>query len=167
VIPNLHRTWAPRGQTPLHRHSYRHDRVSVISAISVSPLRHQLGLYYQLHFHNIRQPQVCDFVRQLLRHLRGRVIIVWDRATFHKGDLIRELCRQFPRLWLERFPAYAPELNPDEGIWRNTKHRLANGNPAGSKELAGDVVKALRRLRRRPELLRACITASDLPSFLP
>jgi transposase len=26
---------------------------------------------------------------------------------------------------LERFPAYAPELNPDEGVWQHLKHSPA------------------------------------------
>jgi hypothetical protein len=49
----------------------RRDKVSVISGISVSPRRQRLGLYYQLYFDNIGQEEVCMFLRELLRHLRG------------------------------------------------------------------------------------------------
>ena len=60
LAPTVLRTWAPRGQTPRLRHWARHDRVSVLSALSVSPLRQHLGLYYQWHHHNIRlDPQVA------------------------------------------------------------------------------------------------------------
>jgi len=37
LIPNVRKTWAPIGQTPLFKHSYRRDRMSVISSITVSP----------------------------------------------------------------------------------------------------------------------------------
>ncbi len=49
LIPNVVRTWAPQGQTPIHRHRQgRRDKISVISGISVSPRRHRLALYYLL-----------------------------------------------------------------------------------------------------------------------
>ena len=39
LIPNVRRTWAPRGQTPIGRHRYRRDKISAISAVTVSPAR--------------------------------------------------------------------------------------------------------------------------------
>jgi hypothetical protein len=33
LIPNVAKTWAPVGQTPIHRHVYRRDKISVISGI--------------------------------------------------------------------------------------------------------------------------------------
>ncbi len=69
------RTWAPEGRTPIHRHRQgRRDKISVISGISLSPKRQQLGLYYLLFDDNIGQEEVCVFLRELLRHLRGPVI---------------------------------------------------------------------------------------------
>ncbi len=117
LVPSVHRTWAPRGVTPIHRHLYRRDKISVISGISVSPRRNRFGLYYRLHpKKNVKHPQVCEFLRYLLRHLRGPVIVLWDNGRPHKGAAVRDLCRRFPRLRLEAFPSYAPELNPDEGV---------------------------------------------------
>ena len=45
LIPHVAKTWAPVGQTPIHRHVYRRDKISVISGISVSPKRQRLNLY--------------------------------------------------------------------------------------------------------------------------
>lgn len=166
LIPGVRRTWAPRGQTPIHRHRYRHDRISVISGVSVSPERRHVGLYYQLHRKNIHQSEACDFLRLLLRHLRGPVIVIWDNGNIHKGDPVRALCREFPRLRLERFPPYAPELNPDEGVWRLTKRTLANGRPDDIDELDLYLTSVLEQLRDSQRLLRSCIEHSELPSFL-
>src|SRR6516165_12248614 len=56
LIPTVVRTWAPQGQTPLHRYRQgRRDKISVISGISLSPQRHHLGLYYLLFFDNTGQ----------------------------------------------------------------------------------------------------------------
>jgi hypothetical protein len=48
LIPNVVKTWAPRGPTPVHRHCYRRDKLSVISGVAVSPKRQHLGLFYQI-----------------------------------------------------------------------------------------------------------------------
>jgi hypothetical protein len=52
------KTWAPVGQTPIHRHVYRRDQISVISGISVSPKRQRLNLYYYLFYDNIGRRSV-------------------------------------------------------------------------------------------------------------
>ena len=167
LVPSVHRTWAPRGVTPIHRHRYRRDKISVISGISVSPIRHRLGLYYRLHVKkNVKHPQACEFLRHLLRHLRGPVIVLWDNGRIHTGDPIRELCRRFPRLRLEAFPSYAPELNPDEGVWNLAKRVLANERPDDAAELATHLTDSLEALRRSPKKLRACVNHSELPFFL-
>ena len=167
LIPGVRRTSALRGETPIHHHRYGHDRISVISGVSVSPTRHRFGLYYQLHRNNIHRIEACAFIRQLLPNLRGYVIVIWDNGNIHKGDPVRDLCCAFPRLRLERFPPCAPDSNPDEGVWTISKRTLANARPDDIDELDRHLTRVLETLRESPRLLRACITHSDLPPFLP
>lgn len=162
LTPTVVRTWAPRGETPWLRHAQRHDRISVISGISVSPKRRHVGLYYQWHHHNIREREAVAFLRHLLRHLRGPVVLIWDNLGVHRGKLVQRLCRRVPRLRLEFLPAYAPELNPDEGVWRQTKQRLANGCPIDRLDLAVSLVNELEALRCSPKRLWSCISHSGL-----
>src|SRR2546429_133522 len=68
----------------------RRDKLSVISGISVSPKRRRLSLYYLLFFENIGQEEVCVFLRELLRHLRGPIIVLLDNSSTHKGGTARE-----------------------------------------------------------------------------
>lgn len=166
LIPNVVKTWAPRGQTPVHRHCYRRDKISVISGVSVSPKRQRLGLFYQLYFNNIGHEEVCIFLRDLLRHLRGPVIALLDNSTTHHGEPLAELQRQHPRLHIEHFPSYAPELNPDEGVWAQAKRDLANGCPHDVEELMDDLIRSIDRIRKSPAKLRGCILQSEIPPFL-
>jgi transposase len=166
LIPTVLRTWAPRGQTPIHRHRTRRDKVSVISAISVSPSRQRLGLYYRLHLHNIGQAEVCEFLRHLLRHLRAHVIALLDNSKTHKGEPLLALEREHPRLHIEYFPSYAPELNPDEAVWSLAKRKLANGRPDDVVELMTSVAEILERIAKSSPKLRGCIEQSELPPFL-
>jgi transposase len=120
-----------------------------------------------MHAKNIQHGEVCDFLRELLRHLRGHVIVLWDGAKIHRGDPIATLCRRYPRLHLERLPSYAPELNPDEGVWSQAKQSLANGRPDTIDDLWFTVQLALENVNCSQSTLRACVHESDLPPFLP
>jgi len=137
----------------------------VISGLSVSPHRRRYGLYFLLSAKNIQHPEVCRFLRDLLRHLRGPVIVIWDNGTIHGGEAIRALQARYPRLHLYRFPGYAPELNPDEGVWQLAKRALANGRPDTQAELFRHLRCQLSRVRRSQALLRGCLHGSDLPPF--
>jgi len=81
----------------------------------------------------------------LLRHLRGPVIVLLDNSSTHQGKPLQQLLRQHSRLQIELFPSYAPELNPDEGVWSLAKRVLANSCPNDVEEYGG--VKKNRRAR--------------------
>jgi len=117
-------------------------------------------------FNNIGQEEVCVFLRDLLWHLRGPVIAMLDNSRTHHGALLAELQRQHPRLQVEYFPSYAPELNPDEGVWSLAKKELANGCPHHVHQLMNDLVRSIDRIRKSPAKLRGCILQSELPPFL-
>lgn len=165
LIPTVRRTWAPRGDTPVVRHRYRHDRISAISAVTVSPRRQRCGFYAHLHLDNITHVEVAIFLRLLLRHLRGDIVLLWDGGPIHRGPEVRTLLHRHPRLHVERFPAYAPELNPDEWAWSYLKMQLANGRPDDVEELLTDLSREISGIRRNPDLARGFVVGSQLPLF--
>jgi transposase len=166
LTPTVRRTWAPVGQTPVIGHRYNHARISVIGGLSISPQRTRLGFYFRPHAKNITTDEVEDFLWHLLKHLRGHVFVIWDGASIHNPKALQDFCRKYPRLHLEKLPAYAPELNPIEAAWHATKHPLANGRPDNIPELGRALVASLRRTRGSQRVLRGCVTQSDLPPFL-
>ena len=106
------------------------------------------------------------FLRELLRHLPGSLIVLLDNSSTHKGDPIEQLQRQRRRLRIEHFPAYAPELNPDEGVWAQDKGKLANSCPRDVDELLEDILGPIDGIRSIPDKLRGCILQCESPSFL-
>lgn len=166
LIPNVRRTWAPRGQTPIVKHRYRHDRISAISAVTVSFRKQRVGLYLHFHRENISQVEVVLFLRYLLQQVRGHIVLLWDGGSIHTGQDVRKFLHRHPRLHIESFPAYAPELNPDEHVWAHYKGQLANGRPDNVDELLSILGRLTKKVRRRSSLVRSFITASDLPPFL-
>lgn len=167
MIPSVRKTWSPVGQTPIIEHRYQHDRISAISGIAVSPKRFHCSLYCQLYEDNIQSEEVAEFLRHLLRQIPGHLIVLLDNGKIHRGDPIKELLSRTSRLHLEPFPPYAPELNPDEGVWNNIKKTLANGRPDNKVELMDILSEEICQMAASQTILRGCIKQSELPSFLP
>ena len=115
------------------------------------------NFYFRLFPGTIRSPQVVEFLEHLLRHLPGRLLIVWDGLPQHRSRKVREfVAAQRGRIVLEFLPGYAPELNPTEYIWGHLKqHELPNLCPKNLWELGNFARRALRRMRRRPTLVQS------------
>ena len=115
------------------------------------------NFYFRLFAGAIRAPQVVEFLEHLLRHLPGKLLVIWDGLPGHRSRLVKDfVAAQKGRLELERLPAYAPELNPVEYLWGHLKHHeLPNFCPKNLGELSHQAIHALRRLRRRPTLVAA------------
>lgn len=149
------RTWAPCGQTPLLRVPLTHDHLSAISAITPDG-----RLFMQTQDHAYRSPDVVRFLRLLLRKIRDKLLVIWDGSPIHRGQPIKDFLRRgaAKRLQLEQLPGYAPELNPDEGIWNYLK-RVELGNLCCSDlaELALALRRAKERLRHKRTVIHACI----------
>ena len=115
------------------------------------------NVYFRLFPGAIRSPQVVIFLKHLLHHLPGKVLVVWDGLRQHRSRMVRDfVTAQGRRLELEFLPAYAPELNPVEYLWGHWKtHELPNFCPCDSWALSREARRALRRMRRRPTLVTA------------
>ena len=150
----MSRTYAPCGQTPVLRAPLTHDHLSIIGGVTADG-----RLFTQVQEQAYRGPAVVAFLRQLLRQIRGKVLVIWDGAPIHRCQPIKDFLAAgaAQRLQLEQLPGYAPELNPAEGVWNLLKRReLKNRCCQDLEELRWEVGLALRRLRRRPHLLTAC-----------
>lgn len=132
--------------------------MSVIAALTLSPGRRRAGLaWHTLPGGSFAGPSVAAFLRRLLRRVRGRLIVVWDRWNGHGGPAVRRVLAAHPRLTVERLPAYAPDLNPVEHLWSLVKWgALCNFAPADAAELDAAVRPTLARLARSQPLLRGC-----------
>ena len=112
------RTYAPVGQTPVLRAWCTRDHLSAISAISPEG-----KVYFHSQDSAITSADVVAFLEHLLREVPGRMVLIWDGAPIHRSRVIRDFLAHgaAQRLHLERLPAYAPELNPGEGLWQHLK----------------------------------------------
>lgn len=166
MAPLLRRTWSPRGQTPVLRHRTRHhQKVSMVVALCVTPNRDRLHLYFRLHpAANIRNQEVIAFLRQLLRHVHGHVVLLWDRLKAHRAVETHRFLSRAPRIHPVFFPPYAPELNPPEQFWSYLKtNPLANAAFSDLPSLTLATRRYSRGIQRADHLLRAFVKHCPLP----
>ncbi len=159
LIPSINRTWAPKGNTPILRHSLRWSKFSAISAITTGG-----QLLFMAEMGTIRAPQCAKFLKHLLRHIPGKIILIWDNFKPHKSkDVMKVVEGSKGRIEIEYLPPYAPELNPDEGIWMHLKtNELANYCPKNIEELKSAVRLAVVRTRRRADLIFNILQSTPL-----
>jgi transposase len=122
------------------------------------------NFYFQIFEKTIGSEQVIEFLKHLLRHIPGDLLLVWDRLPAHRSRVIQEFIRdQRGRLLVEYLPPYAPELNPVEYLWAHCKHHeLPNVCAKNLWDLSEGARRTLKRMRRRPRLILAFCKQSSL-----
>jgi hypothetical protein len=116
-------------------------------------------LFLKLQDHAYDADGVVVFVPVLLDQIAGHVTVVWDGAPIHRSHVVKDFLRDgaAKRLHLEQLPGYAPDLNPDEGVWNYRKRvELANVCCHDLGDLTTQLGQAEQRLRAKPDILRAC-----------
>jgi transposase len=154
VLPMAVRTWAPRGQTPILKVKLTRDHLSAMSGITLDG-----RLFMQIRKTRYDCQAVIGFLRVLLRKIPGKVLLIWDGSPIHRSKEIKAFLKQgaAKRLHLEQLPGYAPDLNPDEGIWNYLK-RVEMGNLCcrDLTHLQEELIRARERLRHKRHIIEAC-----------
>jgi transposase len=104
-----------------------------------------------------RSAEVVRFLQHLLRHIDGKILVIWDGSPIHRSQVIRNFLAggAAQRLHLERLPGYAPDLNPVEDVWRYLKHvALRNVCCRTLQELRYELRLAVASLRHKHAILR-------------
>lgn len=164
--PSVRRTWGRQGQTPVLRELVTWNRFSALGALSWQPRQKRVRLFLSLRPHAVNAEEVVGFLRSLRRHLRQKVVLVWDNLPVHRSVRVWDYVRAHAK-WLkvEWLPAYAPELNPVEDVWANLDGReLANFVPDDLDQLQRQITKGTRRIRRHDQLLWGFLKHAQLLS---
>jgi len=163
LVSPVKRTWSRRGQTPIFRTRIDHrDRLNILGILLVSPKGKKVRLSVKSYWNTITGIEVIAFLKQILRLVRGHIIIVWDRHPIHRRALVKEFIRSQKRLHIFEFPVAAPELNPAEYVWTQTKSYTAGTAPHDTDELQSNVFAGISRTRISQKRLFACLRNSKI-----
>jgi len=146
-------TWAPVGQTPTVKHTGAKK-----SAFMVSAVTRQGKLRFQLFDEGIKAADFKAFCKRLMSDSDGRpVYLILDNSRVHHAKLLKEFADDSNgMLKLFFLPAYSPELNPDEWVWKNVKHdHVGRAAVDGIQQMKALMLSELRRLQKLPALVRS------------
>ena len=145
-------TWAARGKTPVVRTTGARYRLNMLSAVN-----RRGKMRFMIEAKGLNADVMCRFLDRLMAGQKRRVFLILDGHPIHKSArLARKVTGFDGRLRLFLLPPYSPELNPDEGVWREVKgHRLGRAGIFAFADLKSKALGALRHLARRPDKVRA------------
>jgi DDE superfamily endonuclease len=149
LIPPVRRTWSQRGRTPILRHRLAWKKASMAAALGYWPDGTKARLCFHLQPDSYDTDSLIGVLEQLAGFYRGqRVVLLWDGLSSHWSYKMRaHLATQRDWLTVERLPAYAPELNPVEGLWANLKGgELANFTSDTVGEVADQAHHGIQRV---------------------
>jgi transposase len=145
-------------------------RVSIAGVVCYRP-GDRPHFYYQLLVYHRRKGEPKGFswidYRDLIiaahRQLAAPLVWVWDNLNIHLAPELAEFAEQ-NQAWLRiyRLPAYAPDMNPAEGIWSLLKRSMVNFAAADLDGLVRIIKRKLKKIQYRPHLIDGCLTATGL-----
>jgi transposase len=147
------------------RHSFNWKKLSICGLIGYRPDGRRTRLYFHLLAGSYRDTELISVLKQLKRHMRGQaVILLWDGLPSHRSANMRQyLGSQIGWLSVVSLPAYAPDVNPVEGLWNNIQaHELANRSSDDLTEVMVGVENGMERIGPNSRLLFSFLSHAGL-----
>jgi transposase len=160
LLPGVVKTYAPRGQTPVVDEWQTRDHLSVIGGVTTCGKVYSLVRPTPLNgWHSIA------FLIHLGRLVGDRLRVIWDGSPIHRRAEVQEfvVAETAGKVQLVPLPAYAPDLNPVEWLWRHLKEdELRNLTCLDLDQLHLELHLAIGRVRQRPNLVESFFEGAGL-----
>jgi hypothetical protein len=162
-------TWAPRGARPVVTVRGAGGGRAGIAGVACYRPGDRPHLSCQLRAYHRRKGEPKGFTwagyRDLItathRNLSAPLVWCWDNLNTHLAPELADFAREnkaWPRVY--RLPAYAPDLNPAEGVWPLLKRAMANFAAAGLDGLVRIAKRKLKKTQYRPHLTGGCLAGT-------
>ncbi len=160
LLPGVIKTYGPKARTPVVDEVEAHDHLSIMGGVTTDG--RVLTLVRQKSLTGV---ETVGFLEHLGRQIRGPVLLIWDRSPIHRRANVAEFVEAVGRdsLRVGPLPAYAPDLNPVEWLWRHLKEvEMANLTCLDLEELHQEFNLALGRIRGKPRLFPSFFEGAGL-----
>jgi len=116
--------WAPRGQTPVVRAHPGRELVHFYGTLNL-----HTGQEIVMRSTEMNAQVTAQYLERILGAFPGvNILLLWDRAPWHSGQPIRDVLAANPRLEIMLFPVAAPELNPQEHVWKAARRAVSHNH---------------------------------------
>ena len=145
-------TWAPKGETPVVRHSGQRFSLNMISAVSPKGV-----LRFMVTQKRVNARVFIEFLRRLMHGAEAPIFLIVDGHPSHRAKMVKEFLNGIGnRLRLFFLPPYSPELNPDEYVWNDVKNNsVGRSLIINHADLRTAVTSRLVYLQRNPSRVRS------------
>lgn len=116
--------WSPRGETPTVRVDTGRSKVGFYGTLDL-----KTGAEWVMRSGEFNATVTSQHLQQILgAYPEGPILLLWDRAPWHRGEAIRQVLTANPRLEIVELPVGAPELNPQEKVWKQTRRAVGHNH---------------------------------------
>jgi transposase len=126
IMTRSGRTWGEVNSPPTVIASDQRGGYNVLSAITAQGPT----LYYAIEEESINSDVYIAFLAKILSQHPRPIVLMADHASFHGSQKVRDFVRAHRhQIRVFFLPKHAPELNPDEQVWNEIKHRKIGREP--------------------------------------
>jgi transposase len=145
-------TWAPKGVTPVVERTGQRVSCNMLSAVAARGL-----MRFMATTSRVTTDVFIDFCRRLIKGAKRPIFLIVDGHPTHRAKRTREFVESTNgKLRLFFLPPYAPDLNPDELVWRHVKTQAVGRRAVEDRGHLFQIVSStLFALQKRPKLIRA------------
>lgn len=116
--------WLPQGEYPLVEVSNKKEARSIYGFLNIKTgVEHAFKTTWQNMY--ITREQLIK-VREI--YPTQEILLLWDGPGSHKGREVTEFVNQDGRIEVIYFPAYAPEENPQEHVWKEGRSQVSHNH---------------------------------------
>lgn len=118
------RVWAPVGQTPTVRIHTGRQKTNFYGCLNV-----HTGQEIVMEAEIMNAVTTATYLEKVADAIPDKpILLLWDRAPWHRGPAIRDFLTANPRFELLWFPPGAPDLNPQEQVWKRTREHISHNH---------------------------------------
>lgn len=118
------RVWAPLGQTPSVRVDTQRDMTHFYGCLNLST-----GQQIAMQAQTMNSESTALFLNQVVQRYPDKpILLLWDRATWHGGQAVKDFLAAHPKIEVMKFPPGSPDLNPQEHVWKLTREKVSHNH---------------------------------------
>jgi transposase len=158
LLPGVVKTYGPRGRTPVVDEWQARDHLSVMGGVTP-----QGKVYALVRPQSLNGLHTIAFLVHLGRLAGDRLLVIWDGSPIHRrAEVSAFVAEARGKIHVEPLPAYAPDLNPVEWLWRHLKDvELANVSCLDLDQWHQELHLALGRVRQKPSLVQSFFEGAE------
>jgi len=132
------RVWALKGQTPIVRSDPSRKKVCFYGTLNLLT-----GKVIVTRTETMNSAATATHLEAVLAaYPEDPLLLLWDRAKWHGGEAVRQVLAANPRLEVMKLPVAAPELNPQERVWKATRCAVSHNHQIGKLSSLADEFEA-------------------------